>query len=56
MLSSKKLPVKGLRGRSLSVRGPIRVYCILIHTRKGGGGRDEPERRGEGQQLTIKLC
>jgi hypothetical protein len=26
----------------------IRVYCILIHTGKGGGGV-EPQRRGEGQ-------
>ncbi len=31
----------------------IRIYSILIHTGKGGrGGRDEPERRLEGQQFT----
>jgi hypothetical protein len=31
----------------------IRVYRIIIHTRKGGrGGRVEPERRLEGQQVT----
>ncbi len=30
----------------------IRVYSILIHTGKGGGGRVEPERRLEGQQFT----
>jgi hypothetical protein len=28
----------------------IRIYSILIHTGKSGGGRVELERRGEGQQ------
>jgi hypothetical protein len=30
----------------------IRVYCILIHTAKGGGGEFKTERRLEGQQFT----
>ncbi len=30
----------------------IRVYSILFHTGKGGGGRVQPERRLEGQQFT----
>jgi hypothetical protein len=30
----------------------IRVYCILIHTHREGGGGREPERRLEGQQFT----
>ncbi len=29
----------------------IRVYSILIHTRKGGGGRVEPEGRLEGKTV-----
>ncbi len=32
----------------------IRVYSILIHTGKGGGGRIEPERRGEGKQGRVQ--
>jgi hypothetical protein len=30
----------------------VHVYSILIHTGKGGGERVEPERMGEGQQIT----
>jgi len=54
----KNRPVKGLCGSCLSVWGPeppthcIPVYSILIHTGKGVGGRVEPERRLERQQLT----
>ncbi len=58
------LPVIGLCGRYLSVSGPephspypppppIGVYNILIHTRKGGGGRVDPERRLEGQYVHV---
>jgi hypothetical protein len=44
MPSSYKMTVKGLCVRCLSARGPeppyilIRVYSILVHTGKGGGG------------------
>jgi hypothetical protein len=30
----------------------VRVYSLLIHTGKGGGGRVEPGRRLERQQFT----
>ncbi len=61
MSSSKKLPVKGLCGRCLSVWGPpflwthtplthcTRVYRKLIHK---GKGESYPERRLKEQQFT----
>jgi hypothetical protein len=30
------------------------VYSILIHTEKGGGGRVEPEKKGEEQQRRVQ--
>jgi hypothetical protein len=55
--------VKGLCGRCLSVRGPelhtpppytlhkCSILYLFTHG-SGGGGRVQPERRGEGQQFT----
>jgi hypothetical protein len=58
----KNLPETGLCGRCLSLWGPeprtspliccIRVSVYLFTQGKGGGGRLEPKRRGEGQQFT----
>jgi hypothetical protein len=58
-------PVKGLCCRCLAVWGPlpsydtrpplsycIRVYCVLIHTGKGGGEELTREKVIEGQQFT----
>jgi hypothetical protein len=53
----KKVPCKGTLWQVFICMRPgpprltrcLHVYSILIHTGTGGG---EPERRGEGQQLT----
>ncbi len=64
MSSSKKIPVKELCGRCLSVWGPethsplplhtVYVYTVYLvtHRKEVEGGRMEPERRLEGQQFT----
>ncbi len=57
----KNWPVKGRRGRCLSVWGPephthplpfhiVYVYTVYLFTQGRGRGRVEPERRTEGQQ------
>ncbi len=63
---SKNWPAEGLCGRCLSVWGPephtppytlstcIAVHIILFHTGKGGG-RVEPERRGERQRGRVQI-
>jgi hypothetical protein len=60
----KNWPVKGLCGRYLSeaqkslplpLTHCIRVFGIFIHTGKGEGGRVEPERRGEEQQVRVQI-
>jgi hypothetical protein len=59
MSSSKKRPVKGLRGRPrTSITPPppphthtVYVYTVYLFTQ--GRGRVEPERRLEGQQFTT---
>jgi hypothetical protein len=52
MSPSKKLPVKGLCGRCLSVHGPEPstplplTYSILVHIGKGRGGGTREKVRG----------
>jgi hypothetical protein len=57
MPSLKKLTCKGTLRQVAYLSeayNPIIPFpqYILIHTGKGGGGKVEPERRGEGQQFT----
>jgi hypothetical protein len=69
MSSSKKFTFKGTLRQvfvGLKAQNPIPpphpptpytciLYSLLIHTSKGGGGRIEPERKGEGQQGRVQI-